>query len=462
MRGKMEKRNDTISTKYVDVLDGIRAISVIIVLIFHFWQQTWIFPTIKTPFLSFIGIKMIDFTPFARVGYLFVDMMILISGFLLFLPVARNIWLGEPLAKWKDFFKKRAIRILPSYLFCIFAIFVYELIAGGFGKPVNAGVAFRDLILHLLFMHTWTMPTYLNTKLNVVLWTLAIEVWFYILFPLFASFIKRRSKEDKPTGSLIRSAVLALVLTGISFFYIYGYVLKSGSPISDSIDAAFAFVGSGIKSSYLAMVINQLPAFFGTYSVGMIGALIYVFAASRMKRKLWSGLLFTAVCIAAIWLMTRMIKQCASLDPSSAQVWQMTKRLPLALVFMLIILSASFSVGCFRFLFANKLMRFLAGISYNLYIWHQWLCVKLKNEWRLPAWEGDTPPNQWGNETGTIWSRYYALVITLFAFGAAILATYLIEKPAAKLLNGKLPDIDKKISKNSKTPKNKPVQKSSR
>ena len=30
----------SIDAKYIDVLDGIRAISVIIVLIFHFWQQT--------------------------------------------------------------------------------------------------------------------------------------------------------------------------------------------------------------------------------------------------------------------------------------------------------------------------------------------------------------------------------------------------------------------------------------
>ncbi|MBQ2517595.1 MAG: hypothetical protein II536_02075, partial [Clostridia bacterium] len=69
----MEK-NKTISAKYVDVLDGIRAVSVIIVLIFHFWQQTWIFPTVKTPFLAFMGVPQIDFTPFAKVGYLFVDM----------------------------------------------------------------------------------------------------------------------------------------------------------------------------------------------------------------------------------------------------------------------------------------------------------------------------------------------------------------------------------------------------
>ena len=35
------KNDRKIDTKYVDVLDGVRAISIIIVMIFHFWQQTW-------------------------------------------------------------------------------------------------------------------------------------------------------------------------------------------------------------------------------------------------------------------------------------------------------------------------------------------------------------------------------------------------------------------------------------
>lgn len=50
-----------IDCRHIDVLDGIRAVSVIIVLIFHFWQQTWIFPVIKTPWLALVGITKIDF-----------------------------------------------------------------------------------------------------------------------------------------------------------------------------------------------------------------------------------------------------------------------------------------------------------------------------------------------------------------------------------------------------------------
>ncbi|MCR5610216.1 MAG: acyltransferase [Clostridiales bacterium] len=435
----MEKK-DLISTKHIDVLDGIRAISVIIVLIFHFWQQTWIFPIIKTPFLGFMGVERIDFTPLAKVGYLFVDMMILISGFLLFLPVARNVFSGDPIEKWSTFFKKRAIRILPSYLLCIVLLFFYELIAGGYGRPINWGVAFSDLILHLTFMQTWTTQSYLATKLNVVLWTLAIEVWFYVLFPVIAGIIRRRKKEKDALGCIFRASVTFAVMIGISIAYIYGYVLNTGSAFSSSVDKFLLGIkiGSmqvGIRSDYLSMVINQLPAFMGLYAVGIAGSMIYVFAAGKLKRKWWIGTIFTVIAIVFLWLIIVMIKDCASKNAEEAQIWQMTERLKLALVYMGFILSSAFAVKPFRFLLSNKLMVFLSTISYNLYIWHQWLCVKLKYEWRVPYWTGDTPPNQLYGPESDVWKAKYAVIITIGAFALAALMTYLFERPMSDLLN---------------------------
>lgn len=431
------KNAKEISTKHVDVIDGIRAISVIIVLVFHFWQQTWIFPDVKTPFLSFLHIRQISFTPFARVGYLFVDMMVLISGFLLFLPVARSILLGEPMDKWRVFFRKRAARILPSYLLCIAILFIYSLATGAYGTPIIWKTALRDLLLHLTFMHTWTIGTYFSTCLNVVLWTLAIEVWFYIIFPLIAMFIRRWKNESSPVFPLIRAGLTAVLMTAITLLYIYGYVLAPESAASVSINKALSSVGATINSGYTASVINQLPAFFGTYAIGLVGATIYVFLAKHLKRYWFVGLIGTALSILFIVFIVRMVKDCSKLDLASAQQWQVRERLKLSLVFMGFILSTAFSLGFWRFLFSNKLMVFLSAISYNLYIWHQWLCVKIKNDWRIPAWEGDTPPNQWGTPEGKAWSSNYALVITIAAFAVAILVTYLYERPMADLINGK-------------------------
>ena len=443
------KQTRDISTKYIDVLDGIRALSVFIVLIFHFWQQTWIFPTVRTPFLSFMGISQIDFTPLARVGYLFVDMMILISGFLLFLPVARNVLSGEPMEKWGVYFRKRAARILPSYLLCIILLFIYALAKGDYanGYPTPSAAAAKDLIFHLFFIHNWTTETYLSSHLNVVLWTLGVEVWFYILFPAIASFIRRRADEKAPGKGILRACIAAAVMFGIAAFYIYAYVLRPESGLANWLDGVLQKLHSSIRSTYLSMAINQLPAFMGSYAIGMAGAFIYIALAKKLKRGWVLGIIGTLLSVGFIVIIMKLVKECASLQLADQQLWQLTHRFSLAFVFLGFILSTAFSLGFWRFLFSNKLMVFLAAISYNLYIWHQWLAVFIKYDLRLPVWTGDEPPNQWGTPEGRIWRWKYALIITVASIAVAALITYLYEKPMADLINGKKKKAAKQLRK---------------
>ena len=99
-------------TEHIDVLDGIRAISILIVVWFHFWQQSWLMPI--------VGDFNIDWIP--RNGALLVDMMILLSGFCLFLPYARSMVYGSNTQTTKTFYVKRGARILPSYYFSVLLI----------------------------------------------------------------------------------------------------------------------------------------------------------------------------------------------------------------------------------------------------------------------------------------------------------------------------------------------------
>ena len=395
------------------MLDGIRALSVIIVLLFHFWQQTWIFPRISTPFLSWMGINSINFSNFARVGYLFVDAMILLSGFLLFLPVARQIFMGEELPPWKHYVKKRIARILPSYLFCILVLFIIELARGGYP---NAGAAALDLITHLTFTQTLFTSSYLSTHLNVVLWTVAIEVWFYILFPFIAMFIKRRTgKENSVQAALTRVLIVYIVMNLISWLYINKFALKN--------------------TDKLSMTINQLPAFFGVYANGMAAAMIFTAISKNFKRSLPFDLTNTALCIISLLGIIKLVNSCATCGKvPMQQEWQIKQRFVLSLAITGFNLSSALSVKPVRWLLGNRFMKFLSGISFNLYIWHQWLAVQFKNTWRIPAWTGTTPPNMLNDR---VWMWKYAAVITAAAFAAAIAATYLIEKPCSNIILGK-------------------------
>lgn len=70
-------------TRHVDTCDGVRAIAVLMVGWFHIWQQSWLYPEVHL-----FG-RDISLDPFVRSGYIWVDILILISGFCLYLPWAR-------------------------------------------------------------------------------------------------------------------------------------------------------------------------------------------------------------------------------------------------------------------------------------------------------------------------------------------------------------------------------------
>lgn len=395
------QRDDSrINFSHVSVLDGVRAAAILIVAWFHVWQQSWLIPAWDTPGLAFLGVARINLDAVPRTGYLFVDLMLLISAFCLFLPHARAMLLGEPVPDTRLFYKKRLIRILPPYLLCVFVIFFgYALPSGAYPSAAAMG---RDLLATLTFTQTFAVDTYIGTHINVVLWTVAIEMQFYLLFPLLAKAFRRRPL----------AAYLAMV--AVSELYLRCYAL----PNPDG----------------LRMTLNQLIAFFGVFANGMAGAYLYVLlgrASLRLtlpwqRRTLSAGSTLLAVLSAALIAVFQNSAACAN----PVQVFQAEYRFLLSAVFLLSILSLSFSCRALQWVFSNRIMRFLAAISYNLYIWHQWLAVRLK-DWRIPYWEGDTLPNMAGNR---VWQWEYTLLVFALSIGLAALITYAFERPVSRRL----------------------------
>ena len=81
-----------------------------------------------------------------------------------------------------------------------------------------------------------------------------------------------------------------------------------------------------------------------------------------------------------------------------------------------------------RRLCSNRAVRFLSGLSFNFYIWHQWLAVKLK-QWRVPPYLAEADPNQAGEMP---WQLHYTLLCFAAALILAALITFLVEKPCAR------------------------------
>ena len=191
-------REDTYPRKLeIGVLYGFRALMVLAVVNYHIWQQSWLSQRV-----SLLGLST-DFDFFTRSSYLFVDGMILLSGFLLYLPYARQTLEGTPVPKTGRFYLNRLLRIVPSYLAAVLlALVCFALPQGAY---VTSGAMAKDVAAHLTFTFLFWPETYLYTPLNAALWTIAVEMQFYLLFPFLA-----RAAQKKPAITLPVMAVLGL------------------------------------------------------------------------------------------------------------------------------------------------------------------------------------------------------------------------------------------------------------
>ena len=168
---------------------------------------------------------------------------------------------------------------------------------------------------------------------------------------------------------------------------------------------------------------NQLPAFAGVLALGFAAAMAVAGLGCRAQGRWRWG--FTLLAAGALWAAARVLRYMN--DMGNIQRAQLLCRMPLVFCLALALVGLCLGVR----LPGGRVWAFLSGISYQFYLWHQWLAVQLKYHLRLPPWQGDTPPNQLGD---TVWMwRYFALILTV-SLAAAALLTYTVERPAAAAL----------------------------
>jgi peptidoglycan/LPS O-acetylase OafA/YrhL len=159
--------------RYRPEIDGLRAISVIPVILFH------------AGFGIFSG------------GYVGVDIFFVISGYLITTLIVTDLSAGK--FSLLNFYERRARRILPALIFvvalCIPFAWMWLL-------PINMQDFSQSLIATSLFSSNilfWYESGYFDagstTKPLLHTWSLAVEEQFYILFPLFLMLVWRFGKR---------------------------------------------------------------------------------------------------------------------------------------------------------------------------------------------------------------------------------------------------------------------------
>lgn len=380
----------------IGVLYGFRALMVLFVLNYHLWQQSWISQSV-----TLFG-KNIGFDFWTRSSYLFVDGMILLSGFLLYLPHARQKQEGTPVPSIGRFYFNRAVRILPSYLFAVLAALF--LIALPQNLYHSTGAMVKDVLSHLTFTFLFWPATYVSTPLNVALWTIAVEMQFYLLFPLLAKAMKKRPA----------------ITAGGMMLVAWTYRICVAQFATDT-----------------TILINQLPAFLDVYAIGMLGAVGYCrmrqwLRGARRYERLIVYVLSIAVFAAGLHALIAILKaqSTASLNGHEAlRLSQMSMRLPLTIALGMMMFAAAHWPRMLQKLLDNRLMRFLSTISMNLYIWHQVLAVQMRLAW--------FPDMDLLHTDRNLQSAYMLLCVSV-AVLAAMAVTYGIEQPVSRWANRRI------------------------
>jgi peptidoglycan/LPS O-acetylase OafA/YrhL len=288
-------------------LDGLRALAALSVVVFHTWLYTWHDPSFPTRAGTW-NRSLFEF----RIGLV---LFFVLSGFLLYGPI-------KDLRRYAE---RRARRILPAYYVALVGALV--LLWGGNGSPGIRLPSDGGLALFAVLGQNYSNDTILT--LNPVTWTLAVELAFYALLPLFVR---------------IPRVWLWLIPLGLAWNAMVHFTH------ADQVAA------------------KALPAFLPYFALGM--------AATRWKRlPRWAPLVGIALVIGnAVWHSTAAPR---AVNPTLA----ILADLPAAAGFALIVASAA--NGRLRWLGTTWLER-IGLASYGIYLWHVPLILWMRRVDVLP------------------------------------------------------------------------------
>ena len=194
------RTNSLKKASYREDIDGLRAVAIIAVLLFH------AFPMV------FCG------------GFIGVDVFFVISGYLITGLILKELIRGD--FSFSNFYMRRIVRLFPSLI----AVLTASLVAGWYlllpdefsnlGKHIAAGIGFSSNLL--LYIESGYFDSRSVYKPLLHLWSLGIEEQFYLLWPII----------------LIFSSYRKFVLPALVTFFSLSFVINLGL-ISRSSEAAF-------------------------------------------------------------------------------------------------------------------------------------------------------------------------------------------------------------------------------
>jgi peptidoglycan/LPS O-acetylase OafA/YrhL len=315
-------RRVTSGGQYIPEIDGLRFIAISSVIVYHIGVMT----VIHVPNQTYPASRVLDFFNWMLFnGSRGVEVFFAISGFVLGIPFAKAYLLGANRVSTKQYFLRRLTRLEPPYilsqLFRLYPVMVAKSMTFLQVLPhFIAGLFY----LHMIIYHTAPL-------VQIVGWSLEIEIQFYLLVPLLAPLIFRKS-------ALLRRTLL------------FGFLLLYGGILLRYADGTIPFPPAA--GSALGTYLNATIIFWIRYFVaGFVVADLYLTVMPRLRNH-WIWDLLSFPC----WLFVFAFGKAA---------WNFWGPFILIVAF----------IGAFKGVLLPKFFRFsfvsiVGGMCYSIYLTH--------------------------------------------------------------------------------------------
>tara|TARA_R110002020_G_scaffold41276_40_gene121803 strand:- start:6503 stop:7666 length:1164 start_codon:yes stop_codon:yes gene_type:complete len=345
---------------------------------------------------------------FLVMGSFGVSVFFVLSGFLL----ARPFWLaldrGEAMPDLGVYALRRGARILPGFWLALVVSLVLSITVSG--SVLDSEQVIRFLAGFFL-VSDWHWLTLFPVDNNGPLWSIGFEVTSYVLLPpcLAALFLLGK------TGWAARLAWLGV----IGLVLVVHAAVVQWAPIDE--------VERGWNHGLVGGAKAWMPRFnpIGFFAIFALGALA---SGVQVKLARWRHWGFDALGLAAVvaagWVMASHI---GGLNEGFGflGIPYGFPAMPLAIGVALVALPSSMLAGR---LLDNGVTRYIANISFGIYIWH-FLVIGLLARLVPPAF------NSSGDDAWTIWLWSAGATIAI-SFVVATASFYLLERPVVSWARG--------------------------
>ena len=317
VEGSMDLPPQKPSTRHLPALDGVRAIAILTVIVYHALNG-----------LPGATLSQNAFLKVAQQGWVGVDLFFVLSGFLI-TGILMDV--ESPVHALRRFYARRVLRIVPVYVaFLLFSLWIAPII--GTMHPQEVAQLRQEQLWYwtysfnfLIAFHTWQATSFPLAHL----WSLSVEEQFYLLWPFAALLLTPATLKRTALGCIV-AAELCRVL--------------------------FIALGAGGEVNFV-----MLPCRMDSLAAGAFLACAYRDPAlwKRVLRSRWPVTMVAIAPLVAIALYRGKFSSQAPLEQLFG--------FPAIIVLASVVVASAVEGG--RWL-SGSALGLIGKISYGMYVWH--------------------------------------------------------------------------------------------